>query len=155
MNSWTVLTDRIYHTGKAPAFLLKAMKDPVGANLDRIQIIKGGLDDGGNMYKKIYDVAWSGGREIGSDGKLPPIGNTVDMKTASYSNTIGDSQLSVMWTDPEFNPKKSAFYYAQVLQIPAPCHSLYDAVALNMEHPDEYPATIQERAYTSPIWYTP
>ena len=141
--------------GKAPAFLLHAIKDPVGANLDRIQIIKGGLDDGGNMYKKIYDVAWSDGREIGSDGKLPPIGNTVDMKTASYSNTIGDSQLSVMWTDPEFNPKKSAFYYARVLQIPTPRHSLYDAVALNMEHPDEYPATIQERAYTSPIWYTP
>ena len=141
--------------GKAPAFLLQAMKDPVGANLDRIQIIKSSLDDGGNMYKMIYDVAWSDGRKVGSDGKLPPVGNTVDRKTATYSNTIGDSQLSVMWTDPEFDSKQRAFYYARVLEIPTPRHSLYDAVALNMEHPDEYPATIQERAYTSPIWYTP
>ena len=141
--------------GKSPTFLVAALKDPNEANLDRIQIIKGWLDQDGNAREKIYDVALSDGRKIGADGKVPPVGNTVDLKTARYTNSIGTIQLATVWTDPDFDPQARAFYYARVLQIPTPRHTLYDTVALGIEHPKNHPPTIQERAYTSPIWYTP
>jgi hypothetical protein len=135
--------------------LISAMKDPKGANLDRVQVIKGWVDAQGKSREKIFDVAWSGERLPTADGSLPAIGNTVDEATASYSNDIGSAQLTAMWEDPEFDPAQSAFYYVRVLQIPTPRHSLYDAVALRIEPPAEYPASIQERAYSSPIWYKP
>ena len=142
--------------GKAPRFLVYAIKDPVGANLDRIQMVKGWLDENGEPQEKVYDIAWSDGRIIGSDGVLRAVGNTVDIATGTYSNTIGDAQLSVVWQDPDFNPELRAFYYLRVLQIPTPRHTLYDAIALEM-NPEEtgHPSTIQERAYSSPMWYTP
>jgi len=141
--------------GESPAFLIHAMKDPNHANLDRIQVIKGWVDEAGTPYEKIYDVALSDGRKVGRGGKVKPVGNTVDLKTATWTDTVGDVQLATVWTDPDFDPKANAFYYVRVLQIHTPRNSLYDAVALNRPHPEEYPATIQERAYTSPIWYTP
>ncbi|MBT8467966.1 MAG: DUF3604 domain-containing protein, partial [Deltaproteobacteria bacterium] len=142
--------------GKAPRFLVYAIKDPVGANLDRIQMVKGWLDESGEPQEKVYDIAWSDGRMIGSDGVLQAVGNKVDVATGRYSNSIGDAQLSVVWQDPEFDPAARAFYYLRVLQIPTPRHTLYDAIALEMD-PGEtgHPSTIQERAYSSPIWYTP
>jgi hypothetical protein len=119
-------------------------------------VIKGWVEkEDGMPHEKIYDVALSDGRKVGTDGKVKPVGNTVDLKTATWTDTIGDAQLATVWTDPDFDPALSAFYYVRVLQIPTPRHSLYDAVALNRPHPEEYPATIQERAYTSPIWYAP
>ncbi|UCE88548.1 MAG: DUF3604 domain-containing protein, partial [Pseudomonadota bacterium] len=142
--------------GKAPVFMVSALKDPNEANLDRVQIVKGWLDAQGNVRETTYDVALSDGRSVGADGKVPPVGNTVDIKTATYTNTIGDSELIAVWTDPEFDPALRAFYYVRVLQIPTPRHSLYDAIALGMDPKDTgHPATIQERAYSSPIWYTP
>jgi hypothetical protein len=141
--------------GKAPTFLIHTVKDPNHANLDRIQVVKGWVDVKGMPHEKILNVALSDGRTVGKDGKVKPVGNTVDLKTATWTDTIGDAQLATVWTDPEFDPTVSAFYYVRVLQIPTPRHSLYDAVALGRPHPKEYPATIQERAYTSPIWYTP
>jgi hypothetical protein len=140
--------------GKAPTFIAAALKDPVEANLDRIQIVKGWVDDKGEPHEKVYNLALSGGRKGARDGKVKPVGNTVDIKTATYTNTIGAAQLCGVWTDPDFKPNLRAFYYVRVLQIPTPRHSLYDAVALNTDPPEGYPATIQERAYTSPIWYT-
>jgi len=142
--------------GKAPRFLVYAIKDPVGANLDRIQMVKGWLDENGEPREKVYDIAWSDGRMIGGDGELRAVGNTVDVATGTYSNTIGDAQLSVVWQDPDFDPEARAFYYLRVLQIPTPRHTLYDAIALEMS-PEQtgHPPTIQERAYSSPIWYTP
>ena len=142
--------------GKAPQFLVYAIKDPVGANLDRIQMVKGWLDENGEAQERVYDIAWSDGRMLGSDGELPQVGNTVDLETGAYRNSIGDAQLSVVWQDPDFDPTTRAFYYLRVLQIPTPRHTLYDAIALGMA-PEEtgHPSTIQERAYSSPIWYTP
>ena len=140
--------------GKAPTFMAYAVRDPIGANLDRIQIVKGWLD-GKELKEKVYDVAWSGDRRIGTDGKLPPVGNTVNAATASWTNTIGAPELGVVWTDPEFDPKQRAFYYVRVLEIPTPRWSLYDAVRFDIKHPDGAPTSTQERAYTSPIWYTP
>jgi hypothetical protein len=142
-------------SGKAPSFLIYALKDPVGGNLDRLQVVKGWLDDRGAPVENVYDVAWAGDREPGGDGRLPPIGNTVNLDTAMYTNTIGSAELATVWTDPDFDPEKRAFYYVRVLQIPTPRHTLYDSVALGQPHPEEFPATIQERAYSSPIWYTP
>lgn len=139
---------------KAPRFLIQAAKDPKNANLDRIQVIKGWYKQG-QRFERIYEVAWAGERKLGVDGKLPPVGNTVDLKTATYTNDIGVPQLATVWTDPDFDPAARAFYYVRVLQIPTPRHTLYDAVALQVPHPENKPATIQERAYTSPIWYTP
>jgi len=139
----------------SPSFLIHAMKDPEHANLDRVQVIKGWVDADGMPHEKIYNVALADGRTVGPDGTVEPVGNTVDLATARWSNTIGDAQLATVWTDPEFNPAASAFYYVRVLQIPTPRHSLYDAVALNIAHPEGRTPTIQERAYTSPIWYTP
>ncbi len=140
--------------GKAPTFMAYAVRDPIGANLDRIQVVKGWLD-GKELKEKVYDVAWSGDRRIGTDGKLPPVGNTVNVATASWTNTIGAPELGVVWTDPEFDPKQRAFYYVRVLEIPTPRWSLYDAVRFDIKHPDGAPTSTQERAYTSPIWYTP
>jgi len=142
--------------GKSPALLVYAVKDPVGANLDRIQIIKGWLDAKGKTQQHIYDVAWSGERKPGADGKVPAVGNTVDISTAAYTNTIGAAQLATVWTDPDFDPKQTAFYYTRVIEIPTPRHSLFDAIALGIDvSRTKQPATIQERAYSSPIWYTP
>ena len=142
--------------GKAPRFLVYAIKDPVGANLDRVQMVKGWLDENDEPQEKVYDIVWSDGRVIGSDGSLRPVGNTVDLETGAYRNSIGDAQLSVVWQDPDFDPDARAFYYLRVLQIPTPRHTLYDAIALNMDPAETgHPSTIQERAYSSPIWYTP
>ena len=142
--------------GKAPTFLVYAVKDPLSGNLDRIQIVKGWMDASGKSHQHVYDVAWSGDRKPGADGKVPAVGNTVDVKTATYTNTIGTGQLSTVWKDPDFDPKQLAFYYTRVLEIPTPRHSLYDAVALGVDVSEtKHPATIQERAYSSPIWYTP
>ena len=142
-------------TGKAPTFLVAAMKDPKSGNLDRVQIVKGWIDASGKQHEQVYDVVWSGDRKPGRDGKLPAVGNTVDLKTAKYTNTIGAAELATAWTDPSFDPKQRAFYYARVLEIPTPRWSTYDAVHLGMPIPKGLPATIQERAWTSPIWYTP
>jgi hypothetical protein len=141
--------------GKAPTFLVVALKDPKSGNLDRVQIVKGWLDAAGKQHEKIFDVAWSGDRKVGANGKLPPVGNTVDLKTATYTNTIGAAQLATGWTDPEFKPGERAFYYARVLEIPTPRWNTYDAARLNMPPLTKVPATIQERAWSSPIWYTP
>lgn len=139
----------------APQFLLAAMKDPLGANLDRVQIVKGWLDASGKAREKIFDVVWSGERKIAATGKLPAVGNTVDLQTANYRNTIGAASLAARWVDPEFDPGQAAFYYARVLEIPTPRYSLYDAIALNIDPATTgHPATIQERVYSSPIWYT-
>ena len=142
--------------GKAPSFLIRAVKDPVGGNLDRVQVIKGYVDDDGMPQEKIYDVALSDNRKAGADGKVPPVGNTVDLTNGSYTNSIGDAELAVVWTDPDFDASKRAFYYVRVLQIPTPRHTLFDAIALGIPAEETgHPATIQERAYSSPIWYTP
>jgi hypothetical protein len=152
--------------GKAPIFIAWAVKDPDDANLDRIQIIKGWTKNG-QIFEKVYDVAWSGNRILERGGpilnvlyssgdlKLPPVGNTVDIKNATYKNTIGAVELKTVWTDPEFDPSLHAFYYARVLQIPTPRWSTYDAKKLGVPPPSDVPATVQERAWTSPIWYTP
>lgn len=141
---------------RAVSLLIHAAKDPVGANLDRVQVIKGWLDESGEAQQRVYDVAWSGEREIGSDGKLPAVGNTVDVRTAMYTNDIGAAQLATVWEDPDFDPAQTAFYYVRVIEIPTPRHSLYDAVALGIDVSEtRHPATLQERAYSSPIWYTP
>ena len=142
-------------TGAAPTFTVYAMKDPDGANLDRVQIIKGWVDSDGKLNEKIMDVAWSGDRQPGSDGKVPAVGNTVDLKTAKFSNTIGAATLTGSWTDEQFDPAQHAFYYARALEIPTPRWSTYDAVRHSLPLLDDVPATIQERAWTSPIWYTP
>ncbi|MBZ2169489.1 DUF3604 domain-containing protein [Marinobacter sp. F4216] len=141
--------------GKAPSFLIHAMKEANGANLDRIQIIKGWLDENGEPQEKIYDVALSDGRKAAEDGDVPPVGNTVNTRDATYTNDIGDAQLATVWTDPDFQADQRAVYYARVLQIPTPRWSLYDAVKLGVEPPKDLPTSIQERAWTSPIWYTP
>jgi hypothetical protein len=142
--------------GRALGLLIQAAKDPMGANLDRVQVIKGWLDDEGVAQQKVYDVAWSGAREIGADGKLPAVGNTVDIATTLYTNDIGSAQLVTTWTDPDFDPEQTAFYYVRVIEIPTPRQSLFDAVALGIDNSvTNQPATLQERAYSSPIWYLP
>ena len=142
---------------KAPTFAVWALKDPQSGNLDRIQIVKAWSNPRtGFPAEKIYDVAWSDGRKIDAKtGKLPPVGNTVNIKKATYTNDIGDSELSVVWTDPDFDPTLKAVYYVRVLEIPTPRWSTYDAVTLGVAPPTGVPATIQERAYSSPIWYSP
>lgn len=144
-------------SAKAPAFAVWAMKDPESGNLDRIQIIKGwGNPTTGYPEEKIYEVAWSDNRMLDpKTGKLPTVGNTVNIKKATYTNKIGDSQLSAVWTDPDFDPTIKAVYYVRVLEIPTPRWSTYDAARNNLPLPTAVPATIQERAYSSPIWYTP
>lgn len=142
-------------TGKAPTFLVMASKDPKSANLDRIQIVKAWLDAAGKQHEKVYDVAWSGDRKQGADGKLPAVGNSVDLKTATYTNDIGAPQLATGWTDPDFKPEESAVYYARVMEVPTPRWNTYDAVREKMPPLTKVPATLQERAWSSPIWYTP
>ncbi|MBK5097629.1 MAG: DUF3604 domain-containing protein, partial [Gemmatimonadetes bacterium] len=139
----------------APTFMVRAMKDPESANLDRVQIIKGWYING-YPQEKIYDVAWSDGRRPDSDtGKLPPVGNTVNLSNATYTNSIGDAELAVVWTDPDFDPALHAVYYVRVIEIPTPRWSTYDAAQLGVEPPAGVPAAIRERAWSSPIWYTP
>jgi hypothetical protein len=139
--------------GKSPNFMVLASKDPDGANLDRIQIIKGWQDKKGQLHEKVYDVALADGRKPGANAAS--IGSTVDVKNASYKNTIGDVQLSAVWTDPGFDAKQSAFYYVRVIEIPKPRWTAYDAKFFNIKMPKEAQMTVQDRAYTSPIWYTP
>lgn len=141
--------------GAAPHFIISAAKGPIDHNLDRIQVIKGWLDGNGEAQEKIFDVVWSGERQPDAQGKLPAIGNTVDLHTGKTVNSIGAAELATLWVDPEFDPGQSAFYYARVLQIPTIRHSQLDAIALGIDTPYEGPATLQERAYTSPVWYTP
>lgn len=142
-------------TSDAPTFMVFALRDPIGANLDRVQIVKGWMEADGSLQEKVYDVAWSDNRTPGADGKLPPVGNTVDLEAASWTNTIGASELATIWTDPDFDPAERAFYYARVLEIPTPRWVVYDKVRLGAEIPPEAELIGQERAYTSPIWYTP
>jgi hypothetical protein len=139
----------------APSFMVYALKDRIGGNLDRIQIIKGWMDKNGETHEKVYDVAWSDNRQPDANGKLPPVGNTVDAERATFTNTIGAAELGAVWTDPEFDPGQSAFYYARVIEIPTPRWSTYDAFRYGVKIPKEAPTSTQERAYTSPIWYTP
>jgi hypothetical protein len=143
--------------GKAPTFLVAALKDPLGANLDRIQIIKGWVDAEGKTDEKIYDVVWGDAdkRKPGEDEKLPPVGNTVDLADANWTNTIGDPELITVWKDPDFDPSQRAFYYARVLEIPTPRWPAYDAKRFDVRMGEEVPLTTQERVFTSPIWYTP
>jgi hypothetical protein len=137
---------------KVPGFLVAASRDPIEANLDRIQIVKGWVDGTGNSHEKVYDVALSDGRKKGSE----KVGNTVDLDTGEYTNTIGAEQLVAVWADPDFDPAQDAFYYARVLQIPTPRYSLLDSIALGIDWKEtNRPATIQERAYSSPIWFEP
>ena len=139
----------------APNFMVLALRDPIGANLDRVQIVKGWLDAEGETQEKVYDVAWSDGREPDANGKIPAIGNTVDLDAATWTNTIGASELMAVWTDPDFDPAERAFYYARVLEIPTPRWVVYDKLRFGVEIPEESPLIGQERAYSSPIWYTP
>lgn len=140
---------------KSPSFIVRAVKDPKGANLDRVQMVKGWVNATGDQMEKVYDIAWSDDRRLNHQGRLPSVGSTVDLKTATYTNSIGESELSVRWTDPDFDPQQPAFYYVRVLQIPTPRHSLYDKIALKKMQLENGPETLQERAYTSPIWYLP
>jgi hypothetical protein len=143
-------------SGKAPSFLVAALKDPLSGNLDRIQIVKGWVDGRGERHEKVYDVAWSGDRSPGADGKLPAVGNTVDVENATWTNSIGSPELITAWTDPDFDPKLRAVYYARVLEIPTPRWTAYEAKRFGIDMPSpDVPMTTQERAYTSPIWYTP
>ena len=141
--------------GKSPTFLVAALKDPIGANLDRYQIVKGWLDASGTLHEKIYDVAWSGDRKPGSDGKLPAVGSTVDVVNATWTNTIGAPELITVWTDPDFDPSQPAFYYGRVIEIPTPRWTAYDAKRFGVQPLPGTAITVTERAYTSPIWYTP
>ncbi|RWY64651.1 DUF3604 domain-containing protein [Rhizobium leguminosarum] len=142
-------------TGKVPTFLVAALKDPIGANLDRYQIVKGWLDKDGNAQEKVYDVVWSDDRKPAADGKLPPVGNTVDLSTATWTNTIGDPELMAVWKDPEFDPTQRAFYYGRVIEIPTPRWTAYDAYRFGVKPLPGTAMTLQERALTSPIWYNP
>jgi hypothetical protein len=141
--------------GSAPSFLIAAIKDPDGANLDRVQVIKGWLGADGKTQEKIYDVKWAGDRKPGANGKLPPVGNSVDLKTATYANSIGAAELVTRWTDPDFDPKLKAVYYVRVLEIPTPRWVAYDAVRYTLTLPRNVTMIHQERAFTSPIWYSP
>ena len=136
--------------------MIRALRDPDGANLDRMQVIKGWVDGGGKSHERIYDVAVSDGRKIGADGRCKEkVGNTVDIEKATYTNSIGDVLMSAYWQDPDFDPGMSAFYYVRVIEIPTPRWTTYDAAFFKVKRPEIVPATTQDRAYTSPVWYTP
>lgn len=139
----------------APSFMVFALRDPIGANLDRIQVVKGWQDSKGQTQEKVYNVAWAGERKPNAEGKLPAVGNTVDEANAYWTNTIGMSELATTWTDPDFDPAQKSFYYARVLEIPTPRWSTYDAFRFGVDLPEGASASTQERAYTSPIWYMP
>jgi len=142
--------------GKAPSFLIRAMKDADGPNLDRVQIIKGWLDAEGNKQEKIYDLAVSDGRIIGEDGRcITPVGSTINIAEATYNNSIGEPIMTVFWVDPDFDASLKAFYYVRVIEIPTPRWTAYDAVFYNIDMPEGTKMTVQDRAYTSPIWYSP
>ena len=143
--------------GKSPTFLVAALRDPYSGNLDRIQVIKGWLDKNGDTHEKVHDVAWgdADARAPDENGRLPTVGNTVDVDNATWTNTIGDPELITVWRDPEFDPEQKAFYYARVIEIPTPRWTAYDAKRFGIRMPTDVPMTTQERAYTSPIWYTP
>lgn len=139
----------------APSFLVYALRDPKGANLDRVQMVKGWIDADGKAQEHVYDVAWSDNRVAGADGKVPAVGNTVNLSIPSWTNTIGASELGTVWQDPDFDASLRAFYYARVIEIPTPRWTAYDAVKFDLDLPDHIPMIVQERAYTSPIWYAP
>jgi hypothetical protein len=140
----------------APKFLISAYKDPDGANLDRVQVIKGYLAENGELKERVYEVVFAGKRKLDETGKLPPIGSTVDVADASYTNSIGATSLETLWEDPDFNPKERAFYYVRVLEIPTPRWSAYDAKKFGLKDVNEdIPMVTQERIYSSPIWYSP
>ncbi len=141
--------------GRSPTFLVAAMKDPYSGNLDRIQIVKGWLAKDGKTQEKVYDVVWSGDRKPGANGKLPPVGNTVNVAKATWTNSIGSPELTSVWTDPDFDASQPAFYYARVIEIPTPRWTAYEAKRFSLKMTDDVPMTTQERAYTSPIWYAP
>jgi Protein of unknown function (DUF3604) len=141
--------------GKAPNFMVWAVRDPEGANLDRIQIIKGWVDKKGVTHERVYDVAWGGDRKPDKNGKLPCVGDTVDLSVPTWSNTIGAPELVTTWQDPDFNSQQHAFYYVRVIEIPTPRWTAYDRIRLKVDMPDEVKLKTRERAYTSPIWYTP
>jgi hypothetical protein len=141
--------------GEAPSFIVWALKDPDDGNLDRIQIVKGWTKNG-ELFEHVYDVVWAGDRRPDSrTGKVPAIKSTVDIKNASYTNTVGAVELKKVWRDPDFDPSLHAFYYARVIQIPTPRWTTYDAKKLGVPLPTRVPPTVQERAWTSPIWYSP
>jgi hypothetical protein len=141
----------------APTFLMAALKDPLSGNLDRIQIVKGWVDSAGQRQEKVYDVVWGDAdkRQLGAEGKLPSVGNTVDVKQATWTDTIGDPSLIGVWMDPDFDSNLRAVYYARVIEIPTPRWTAYDAKKFGIDMPEEVPMITTERAYTSPIWYTP
>jgi hypothetical protein len=141
--------------GKRATFLIAAMKDPEGANLDRVQIIKGWLGADGKTQERVYEVKWAGARKLGPNGKLPAIGSTVDVAKATYTNSIGAATLVARWTDPDFDPKLKAVYYVRVLEIPTPRWTAFDQARFKDVMPANVPQTHQERAFTSPIWYSP
>jgi hypothetical protein len=142
-------------SGKAPTFLVAALRDPIGANLDRIQIVKGWMDARGELQERVYDVAWGGDRRPGADGKVPSVGSTVDLANATWTNTIGAPELITVWSDPNFNANERAFYYVRVLEIPTPRWTAYDAKRFGTTPLPGTRMTVIERAYTSPIWYNP
>ena len=142
--------------GTAPTFMIRALRDVDGANLDRVQMVKGWLDQSGDLHERVYDVAVSDGRAIGPDGRArTPVGSTVDIADASYTNTIGEPLLAAHWVDPDFDANQRAFYYVRVIEIPTPRWTAYDSKRFGITMPDDVPMTVQDRAYTSPIWYTP
>ncbi len=141
---------------RSPSFLIHASKDPDGANLDRVQVVEGWRGKRGELHEQVYDVALSDGRKPGKNGNANPVGSTVDIADASYTNTIGAAELATVWQDPDFNADDLAFYYLRVLEIPTPRWPAYDAKFFGLDNtPPEIPMVTQERAYTSPIWYTP
>ncbi|WP_439101357.1 DUF3604 domain-containing protein [Congregibacter sp.] len=141
--------------GGAPRFLISVLRDPMGANLDRVQIVKGWVNSDGEAQEKVYNVAWGGDRALDAKGKLPPVGNTVDLSVPTWSNNIGAAELSTVWEDPDFDASQAAFYYLRALEIPTPRWTAYDAVRFGVDAPEGVPLITQERAYSSPIWYTP
>ena len=141
--------------GASLRLIVAALKDPIGANLDRYQIVKGWLDAKGETHEQVYDVAWSSGRKPDAKGKIPDVGNTVDVANATWTNTIGAPELIAVWKDPDFDPSLRSFYYGRVIEIPTPRWTAYDAKYFGITMPKEVPMTTTERAYTSPIWYTP
>ena len=141
--------------GGTPKFVVRALRDPDGANLDRVQIIKGWIDAAGKSHERVYDVAVSGGRVIGEDGRArEAVGSTVDIENATFTNAIGSAALWGHWEDPDFDASEDAFYYVRVIEIPTPRWTTYDAAFYGVPLPESVPATVQDRAYTSPIWYT-
>ncbi|WP_462157465.1 DUF3604 domain-containing protein [Pseudoalteromonas sp. GB56] len=140
---------------KPVSLLIEAMRDPRSGSLDRVQVIKGTVGEDGKAKEKVYNVAWAGDRTLDENGQLAAITNTVDTATLKWDNSVGEDKLTTTWVDPDFNPSERAFYYVRVLEIPTPRHTLRDAVALDVDNPAKYPATIQERAYSSPVWYSP